>query len=289
MDNFVFYYYKPSLAAAVIFTVLFGLSSILHFYQLIRTRTWFMIPFFIGALLETIGYIGRLLASFQAPDYTKGPYIMQSALILIAPAFLAASIYMTLGRIIQMLDAEKLSLIRVRWLTKIFVGGDVLSFLMQASGAGILVSSSNGPSTGEHIIIGGLFVQIIFFGLFAISAVIFHTRVNKAPTPRSIELKYLWTRHMIALYVSSILILIRSVIRVVEYLQGYNGYLMKHEAYIYVFDALLMFVTVLVLQYIHPSEINCLIGRGEKYSEKAVHIRTFVPVSALDLQRPGEA
>lgn len=59
---------------------------------------------------------------------------MQSALILIAPAFLAASVYMTLGRIIAMLQAERYSVIKLRWLTKIFVAGDVLSFLMQASG-----------------------------------------------------------------------------------------------------------------------------------------------------------
>lgn len=92
--------------------------------------------------METIGYIGRLLASFEAPDFTKGPYIIQSALILIAPAFLAASIYMTLGRIIYMLDAEKLSIIRVGWLTKTFVAGDVLSFLMQASGRSTLYCTS---------------------------------------------------------------------------------------------------------------------------------------------------
>jgi hypothetical protein len=94
------------------------------------------------SLVETIGYVGRLLSSIEAPDYTKGPYIMQSALILIAPAFLAASIYMTLGRIIFMLDGEKCSLIRLKWLTKIFVTGDVLSFLMQASGRSILSKSS---------------------------------------------------------------------------------------------------------------------------------------------------
>lgn len=41
---------------------------------------------------------------------------------------------MTLGRIIQMIDGEKCSVIKPRWLTKIFVIGDVLSFLMQASG-----------------------------------------------------------------------------------------------------------------------------------------------------------
>lgn len=92
--------------------------------------------------VETIGYVGRLLSSLETPDFTKGPYVMQSALILIAPAFFAASIYMTLGRIIFMLDAEKCSLIRLRWLTKIFVAGDVLSFLMQASGKFSLFSLS---------------------------------------------------------------------------------------------------------------------------------------------------
>lgn len=84
--------------------------------------------------METVGYIGRVLSSTETPNFTKGPYVMQSALILIAPAFLAASIYMTLGRIIAMLNAERCSLIPLRFLTKIFVAGDVLSFLMQASG-----------------------------------------------------------------------------------------------------------------------------------------------------------
>jgi hypothetical protein len=151
-----------------------------------------------------------------------------------------------------------------------------------------MVSNSNDPSTGEHIIIGGLFVQIIFFGLFTITAVVFQARITKTPTTRSIELKGLWNRHMTALYVASILILVRSVIRVVEYLQGYDGYLMKHEAFIYVFDALLMFITVLFLQYEHPSEINCLIGRSHKFSEKVIWIREFVPASALELGRSRE-
>lgn len=144
------------------------------------------------------------------------------------------------------------------------------------------------PSTGENIIIGGLFVQIVFFGFFAISAVIFQIRLSKRPTARSIELSALWHKHMIALYVASVLILVRSVVRVVEYLQGYDGYLMRTEAFIYVFDALLMFVTMLVLQYAHPSEINCLLGRGECYSEKIYKTRKFVAGSALETSRVAE-
>lgn len=261
--------------------------------------------------VETIGYIGRLLASLEAPDFTQGPYIMQSALILIAPAFLAASIYMILGRIIYLLNAESLSVIRPKWLTKIFVCGDVLSFLMQASGmkqpclplitecttntnkyppgAGIMVAGSSGPATGERVIIGGLFVQIIFFGLFTLSAVVFQARLAKRPTPRSIELGDLWHRHMAALYVTSILILIRSIVRVVEYLEGYDGYLMKHEVFIYIFDALMMLIVTLVLQYIHPSEINCLLGRGDTYTEKLYRTRKFVPGSALEMHNSSEA
>jgi hypothetical protein len=66
-------------------------------------------------------------------------YVVQTLLILLAPGLYAASIYMVLGRLIRLLDAEKLSPIRVNWLTKIFVLGDVLSFVMQ--GAGTLLSS----------------------------------------------------------------------------------------------------------------------------------------------------
>ncbi|OGE50106.1 hypothetical protein PENARI_c018G03574 [Penicillium arizonense] len=284
-----FYYYTPSSPGAGIFVGLLGVSTLLHFYQLVRTRSWFMIPFLIGGILETIGYVGRLLSSIEAPDYTKGPYIMQSALILIAPAFLAASIYMTLGRIIFMLNGEKFSLIRLKWLTKIFVTGDVLSFLMQASGAGIMVKDTTNPSTGERIIIGGLLVQIIFFGFFMITALVFQSRIMSNPTGMSNELSNLWRRHLTALYITSVLILVRSIVRVVEYIQGYDGYLMKQEVFIYVFDGLLMLVAMLVLQYIHPSEINCLIGRGDRYSEKVFKTRKFVPESALEMSGAIEA
>ncbi|KAE8343242.1 hypothetical protein BDV24DRAFT_172994 [Aspergillus arachidicola] len=274
--EFTFYYYTPSGAAGGIFVALFALSTLLHLYQLLRTRTWFMIPFAIGGTLETIGYVGRVLSTNEAPNYTKGPYIMQSALILIAPAFLAASIYMTLGRIITMLQAEQYSVIPLRWLTKIFVAGDVLSFLMQASGAGLMVSADD-PSTGEHVIIGGLFVQIIFFGFFVITAIVFELRMAKKHIGASVEAGRIWRRHMVALYVTSVLILVRSVVRVVEYLDGYDGFLMKHEVFIYVFDALLMFVAMAVLNYIHPSQINCLLDQGEQYFENFVVTRKYGP------------
>lgn len=62
------------------------------------------------------------------------PYIVQSLLLLLGPSFFAASIYMILGRVIVLVGGQKHSIIRPKWLTKIFVVGDVLSFFVQSGG-----------------------------------------------------------------------------------------------------------------------------------------------------------
>lgn len=71
------------------------------------------------------------------PNLTIGPYVVQTLLLLVAPALIAASIYMILGRIIASVDGESYSLIRKRWLTKVFVTSDVVTFFIQLGGTSI--------------------------------------------------------------------------------------------------------------------------------------------------------
>lgn len=123
-------------------------------------------------------------------------------------------------------------------------------------------------STGESVIIGGLFVQIAFFGFFLISAALFQMRIGSHPTAESVADYIPWRKHLFALHASSILILIRSIFRVVEYLQGSEGYLLSTEVFIYVFDGLLMFFVLVIFVVIHPSEINCLLGRSRLMTAK---------------------
>jgi hypothetical protein len=131
--TFKYYYYDPSVPAAAAMAALFGATAILHVVQLVRHKTWYFIPFVLGGLSETIGYAGRAVSATQTPNWTLGPYVMQSLLILIAPALFAASVYMILGRIIRLVDGTAYSFIPIRWLTKIFVTADVVSFLMQGT------------------------------------------------------------------------------------------------------------------------------------------------------------
>lgn len=120
--------------------------------------------------VEFVGYCAR--ASAHNKTGKLMPYIIQNLFILVAPALFAASIYMTLGRIIRSIGAEKHSVIRVNWLTKTFVCGDILSFLVQSGSAGLMFQPST-VKMGEGMVVGGLFIQIFMFGLFALTAVIF--------------------------------------------------------------------------------------------------------------------
>lgn len=106
---------------------------------------------------------------------------------------------------------------------------------------------------GQTIIIVGLAIQIIFFGVFLVAAYIFHTRINRDPTAKSLNSTINWRRMLHVLYVTSVLILIRSIFRVVEYVMGRDGELQSKEAYIYIFDATLMFFVVLIFNIFHPS------------------------------------
>ena len=193
-------------------------------------------------IVQVIGYCGR---AWSHSDPTKiGGYVMQSTLILIAPALFAASIYMILGRLIRILGAESLSIIPVSWMTKIFVLGDVISFFMQAGGGGLQASGNH--DLGQKIIIGGLFVQIIMFSIFLVTSIVFHSKASKQSTALIFSSIVNWRRYLHILYITSILILVRSIFRVVEYLQGHDGYLTSHEIFLYIFDALLMFLVMLI-------------------------------------------
>ncbi|KAJ5471327.1 hypothetical protein N7530_008684 [Penicillium desertorum] len=257
-STYIFYHYNPSAAAAIIFVVLFGLTTLVHIFQMIRSRSWFFIPFIIGGIFEAVGYIGRYLSSQETPNWTTIPYVIQSVLLLLAPAFFAASIYMILGRSIISTGHDSLSIIRVKWLTKIFVCGDVISFLAQSAGGSFLSSAKTQSkiATGQNIIIVGLFIQIAFFGLFVVTTGVFHYRLRKCRDCVSMSaITVPWVKCLFILYTASLFIMIRSIFRAVEYITDTDGLLMSTEVYLYVFDAALMFLTMITFNIFPPKTL----------------------------------
>lgn len=127
----------------------------------------------------------------------------------------------------------------------IYIGGGVLT---QAK-------SEDDVRLGEHIIVAGLCIQILFFGFFIIVAMVFHKRIVRRPTRTAVALGSPWKKLLYVLYISSGLIMVRSVYRVAEYLLGSDGELQAKEVYLYCLDALPMLIVALAYNWYHPSRV----------------------------------
>jgi hypothetical protein len=163
---------------------------------------------------------------------------------------------MVLGRLTTLVRAEAYSPIRPRRLTKTFVLGDLLSFIVQILGAGVL---SNNFNLGKTIILVGLVAQLIFFGLFVTVSILVWRRLGRNPTPTAVMLDSHstmsgWRGVLRVVFISSALISIRSVFRLIEFTGDHDSPMQTSEAYLYVCDSLLMFGVLAVLIYLHPSD-----------------------------------
>ncbi|KAL1859082.1 hypothetical protein Plec18170_002196, partial [Paecilomyces lecythidis] len=213
---------------------------------------------------ETFGYYGR---SRSHNDRTGiGPWAQQQMLILCAPPFIAATIYMVLGRIIRVLNAEHHSSIRIKWLTTIFVLNDIICFLTQIIGAGVQVTGdAHLMAIGKKAVLAGLVFSLVIFLLFVWVAILFHIRLQRDPTLVVIQSPRLnWKRYMWALYVSCAVLAIRNLVRTIQFGADKNSSINTKEAYIYVFDAVFMLVSMAVLAVWHP---GLLIKRARKANE----------------------
>lgn len=209
-----------------------------------------------------MGYGSRVVAHYNLNAVI--PYAMQSIFILLAPILFAASVYMYLGRIIFAVHGEEYCIVRARWLTKIFVCGDIFCFLVQGSGGGLMSSSKTDArlKLGEDVILAGLVLQILIFFLFVIVATVFHVRMRSEAMSGGAETTLPWERLLVGLYVVSLLITIRNAVRCVEYGMGSKGYFFEHEWTSYVFDATPMITTLLICLSWYSS------GVGSKRSKK---------------------
>jgi hypothetical protein len=138
---------------------------------------------------------------------------------------------------------------------------------------------------GAHIVVGGLVVQLLFFGFFIGVAAMSDLAMRRVPTPPA-QTNAQWRKQLMGLYGASILIMIRSIFRVVEYLQGFNGYIMEHEVYLYVFDAAMMLAVMFMFNCVHPSEVRALLygGLASKGSSKLCAKDAATQQSTFEMQ-----
>ncbi|KAF4943223.1 hypothetical protein FSARC_14982, partial [Fusarium sarcochroum] len=249
--------YIPTFAGNVAYLAIFGALIAAQCFQGIRFKTWgFMIAMICGLLLEIVGYVGRIMLHDNI--FNNDSFIIYLVGLTIGPAFITAAIYLCLGRIITIYSVD-LSLLKPKWITIIFVSCDFVALLLQAAGGAITASADDedGSQMGIDIMIAGLASQVASMGLFC--GICGHFAWKVLRNPVKLDSRFTELRRsrrfrgmLFAIGLAVITILIRSIFRLIELQEGFDGKLANNELDFMILEGPMIFIGVIGLTIWHP-------------------------------------
>ncbi|KAH9478584.1 hypothetical protein JR316_0009041 [Psilocybe cubensis] len=261
------YGYVPSRATAVIFILLFATSTLLHAFQATKHRLWwfFWTACFCG-IIELVGWSGRLWSSFN--PLNGSAFQMQITCTIIAPTPLLAANFVILGNVIKRLGPA-FSRLTPRRYTIFFTSSDVISLVVQALGGGIAASSNDnaGSKLGSNIMLVGIIFQLVIILVYSAFSIEFYYRYNTnrpfegRPTSDGIlgsAQGRLTPNIKLMSYVlafSTVLFFIRSIYRIAELADGWDGRIIQTQVYFNVLDGAMIILAIYTLNIFHPGRL----------------------------------
>ncbi|OAQ72782.1 RTA1 domain-containing protein [Pochonia chlamydosporia 170] len=254
------WFYEPNKIAPIVFTVAFGISTILHFWQCIKYSSFKITalhPF--ACVLFTVGFALREVGAHHYKQTV--PYIVSTILIYSAPPILELANFHVLGRILYYVPYHA-PLHPGRTLTTF----GSLSFVVEVlNGLGIAwvaqpTVKENLHNVGHGLLKASLLLQLFVIVLFLGTAGTFHYRCARGGV-----LTRATRFPLVTMYTSSLLVFVRCVYRTVEYFSSESMYgaksvdelnalspIIRYEWFFYVFEASLMLVNEGLWNVMHP-------------------------------------
>ncbi|KAF2121385.1 RTA1 like protein-domain-containing protein [Lophiotrema nucula] len=265
------YIYDPSVPAAIIGAIIFPAISLFLIYQYFRYRSYFFWCAIIGVGMYTIGFICRIISATDELEDLS--FLISFLMVLLAPSFLAAACYTAFSRVVWFsCPSERLSFRTLwcfpRWITPTFVLFDLLSFVVQFVGAGLISRSydhdeshdrsieetERKATTGRVILVLGLILQMSCFASFAVVAIRYFS-ISKQWRSQDLGDWQMWRKLNYMINIAAALITLRAIYRTIEIPHDKDTglqYLQSHEWCFWVFDALPILATLMVFTIFHP-------------------------------------
>ena len=236
------YGYYPNLAANSLFLAIFGILAIAHIPLVARYRLWgYSFAVGAGSILECLGYGGRIMLNDN--PWSDSGFRLQVVCLVIAPSFIAASIYLTVRHLIIYYGPEY-SRLKPRLYTWVFIGADIFSIMLQAAGGGIAASAGKTDrkkvNIGNDVIIAGIIFQVVTMGLCGLLSLDFALRYIRRTKAAGQTINFgALNRPGIFCLTSTlayVFVLIRCIYRIPEMLGGWGGEMMRKEDEFMVLD-----------------------------------------------------
>ncbi|KAL5090120.1 hypothetical protein Trisim1_004641 [Trichoderma cf. simile WF8] len=250
--------FSPSLGASILFLVLFFLTTAVHLGQAIYYKQKYCWVIIMSGIWQVLTYIFRTI-SIQQPD-SFNYYAAWFVLILVAPLWTNAFVYMVFGRMVwNYTDDRRVWRVKAQHFGFVFVLLDIVSFVIQVYGAA-RATAKDAPTDkvlqGLHIYMAGVGIQQLFILIFCLFALRLLLRVRKESNEKAKLTKL--SPAMLLLYTQFVvlaLISLRIIFRICEYAQGLDSTIPLHEAYQYALDSLPMLLALVAFNAVHPGRI----------------------------------
>ncbi|KAJ7194341.1 RTA1 like protein-domain-containing protein [Mycena pura] len=219
-----------------------GGPRILHIGQATYYRMWWLFPTAcLCGLGEVVGWSGRLWSSFSLSLFD--PYLMQICCTVISPTPLIAVNFILLSWVVTRLVPCYARLTPIQY-TMVFVACDIVALIVQGAGGGIASTAAtlDGANMGAHIMLGGIvfqFCAIVVYSVLAADLLYSYStdrprRAEPCAARGAMDGKL---RTMIcALALSTLVLFIRGIYRIVELSGGWSGRVLHTEVYFNVLD-----------------------------------------------------
>ncbi|KAL5354407.1 phospholipid-translocating ATPase rsb1 [Pseudogymnoascus australis] len=255
--EYAYFEYIPNLIGNIIFLAIFGVLVVPQLFFGIKFKTWgYMAGMLVGLLLEIMGYVGRVQIHFNPFKFNN--FLLYLICLTLGPAFLTASIYLCLARIVVMYG-EGASRIKPRTYTLIFISCDFLSLILQGAG-GALTAAADEPvarQKGVNIMIAGLIFQVVSLTAFMVLCIDFAFRLRRYPNKvnsatTSVRSTFKWKAFLFCLAIATITIFVRSIFRAAELQQGFDGALANNEITFMILEGAMIVIACICLTLFHP-------------------------------------
>ena len=213
--------------------------------------------------------------------WSSNGFEIQICCLIIAPAFIAAGVYLTLKHITLELGPN-FSRIRPKLYTWIFCLADLFSLILQGAGGGIAATANSGSSlqtTGNNLMMAGIVWQVFTLLIFGGMVTDYAMRVYKHRDqlePSAIKLLHA-TRFRLfvsGLALAFLTIFTRCIFRIGEMATGWGNPIMQDEADFIALDGVMITIATLCLTAFHP---------GLVFPEMQMHGKTN-PVAEFSVQ-----
>lgn len=172
----------------------------------------------------------------HANPFDGAGFQLQICLLIIAPAFVSAGIYLTLKHF-TLTFGPSWSRLRPAWYTYIFITGDLLSLVLQGAGGGLAATAEPGSSTqdlGTNLMIAGVVFQVVILSVFGYLLGEYTLRTYRRRNSLSAAATEMLGRTSFRLFVMAIMIayiaiFTRCVYRIPELTGGWGSELMRNE------------------------------------------------------------